>query len=91
MIQTMIDLGLTEDEANVIMEMTTIGNDDTDDIEMEIPNDEIEIGGTRLMKSERKGGRGVGRGMIGIEIDPESRIALILGRERRELVVGSEI
>jgi hypothetical protein len=83
MIKTMIDLGLTEDDTNVMMEMTTIGNDDTVDIEME-----TERGGKRLMKSERKGGGREGRGMIGIVIGLGSLIGLIPERGVRGLEVG---
>ena len=88
MIKTMIDLGLTEDDmiVNVMMEMTTIGNDDIVDIEME-----TEKGGKRLMKSERKGGGREGRGMIGIVIGLGILIGLILERGVRGLVVGLEI
>jgi len=87
MIKTMIDLGLTEDDmivnVNVMMEMTTIGNDDIVDIEME-----TERGGKRLMKNERKGGGREGSGMIGIVIGPGS---LTLERGVRGPEVESEI
>jgi len=73
MIKTMIDLGLTEDDMNVMMEMTTIGNDDIVDIEMA-----TEKGGKRLMKSERKGGGREGREMIGIAIGLGILIGLTL-------------
>ena len=86
MIKTMIDLGLTEDDTSVMMEMTTIGNDDIVDIEME-----TERGGKRLMKSERKGGGREGRGMIGIVIGLGILIGLILERGARGLEVGFEI
>lgn len=87
MIKTMIDLGLTEDDmivmVNVKMEMTTIGNDDIVDIGME-----TERGGKRLMRNERKGGGREGSGMIGIVIGPGS---LILEKGLRGPAVGSEI
>jgi hypothetical protein len=88
MIKTMIDLGLTEDDmiVNVMMEMTTIGNDDIDDIEME-----TERGGKRLMKSERKGGGREGKGTIDIAIGLGILIGLILERGVRGLEVGFEI
>jgi hypothetical protein len=88
MIKTMIDLGLTDDDmiVNVMMEMTTIGNDDIADIEME-----TEKGGKRLMKSERKGGGREGKGMIGIVIGLGILIGLILEREVRGLEVELEI
>ena len=88
MIKTMIDLGLTEDDmiVNVMMEMTTIGNDDIADIEME-----TEKGGKKLMKSERKGGGREGKGTIGIVIGLGILIGLTLEREVRGLEVELEI
>jgi hypothetical protein len=84
MIKTMIDLGLTEDDmiVNVMMEMTTIGNDDTVDIEME-----TEKGGKRLMKSERKGGGREGRGMIGTGIG----LGILIGPIPEKGVRGLEV
>ena len=86
MIKTMIDLGLTGDDmivnVNVMMEMTTIGNDDIVDIEME-----TERGGKRLTKNERKGGGREGRGMIGIVIGLGILIGLILEKGARGLEV----
>lgn len=86
MTKTMIDLGLTEDDMNVMMEMTTIGNDDIVDIEME-----IERGGKRLMKNGRKEGEREGRETIDTEIGLGNLIDLIIERGVREVVVGLEI
>lgn len=91
MIKTII-LGLNEDEPSVdlsvITEMTIgmIEIDDTDDTETV-----TERGGTRLMKSAKKGGGSEGREMIGIVIDPENPIGLTPERGVRGVVVESEI
>jgi peptidyl-tRNA hydrolase len=95
MIKTMIDLGLNEDDENVMMKIEEeMVKDDIDDIEKEekmmIQNDEIETEEgdmKRRMRSGRKGGEGGRRGMIDIGIGLGSLIDLILEKGRRELVV----
>lgn len=96
MIKTMIDLGLNGDEEIEMMKIEEMVKDDIDDIEKEkmmTQSDEIGTeteGGDmkRLMRSERKGGGGGRRGMIGIGIGLGNHTDLIRERGRRELAVG---